>query len=141
MRSVQLIAAALLFSLALTGAALGDDDQKAPVHKVTQSQSYMMVDPMYATIIDDDRPVGLLMVTVGIDVPDVGLRGEADHAMPVLRDAYMRSLMAFTATAVRPSEQPDVVEIANRLQRVTDKTLGRRGARVLLAQVAMRITK
>ena len=141
MRSVQLLVATLLVSLALSGPALGDDGQKAPVHKVTQSQSYMMIDPMYATIIYDDRPVGLLMVAVGIDVPDAELRGEADHAMPVLRDAYMRSLMAFTATAVRPSEQPDVVEIANRLQRVTDKTLGRKGARVLLAQVAMRITK
>jgi len=141
MRSVQLIAATILVSLFLSGAALGDDDQKAPVHKVTQSQSYMMIDPLYATIIDDDRPVGLLMVTIGIDVPDSGLRGQADHDMPVLRDAYMRSLMAFTATAVRPSEQPDVVEIANRLQRVTDKALGRKGARVLLAQVAMRITK
>jgi hypothetical protein len=141
MRSVALIAATILVSLALSGAALGDDDQKAPVHKVTQSKSYMMIDPLYATIIDDDRPVGLLMVAVGIDVPDSSLRSQADHVMPVLRDAYMRSLMAFTATAVRPSEQPDVVEIANRLQRVTDKTLGHKGARVLLAQVAMRITK
>ena len=141
MRSVQLIAATIIVSLALSGAALGDDDQKAPVHKVTQSASYMMNDPMYATITYDDRLVGLLMVAVGSDVPDAGLRGEADHAMPVRRAAYMRSLMAFSATAVRPSEQPDVVEIANRLQRVTDKTLGRKGAHVLLAQVAMRITK
>src|SRR5215469_1662313 len=135
MRSIPLIAATILVLLALTGAALGDGDQKAPEHKVTQSPSYTMLEPMYATIIDDDRPVGLLMVAIGIDVPDAALRGQADHDMPVLRDAYMRSLMTFTATAVHPSEQPDVVDIANRLQRVTDKTLGRKGARVLLAQV------
>jgi hypothetical protein len=32
------------------------------------------------------------------------------------------------------------VEIATRLQRVTDKVLHREGARVLLAQVASRVT-
>ena len=35
----------------------------------------------------------------------------------------------------------DVVEIADRLQGVADRALGRKGAKVLLAQVAMRITK
>ena len=141
MRSVQILIAALVVSLALAGPALGDDDQKAPVHKVTQSDSYLMLDPLYATIIDDNRPVGLLMVSVGIDVPGASLRADAEHALPVLRDAYMRSLMAFAATAVRPSEQPDVTDLADRLQRITDRTLGRKGAKLLLAQVAMRITR
>lgn len=141
MRSFQVFAAALLLSLALSGPALGDGDQKAPEHKVTQSTSYLMLEPLYATIIDDDRPVGLLMVSVGIDVPSSSLRDEAEHALPVLRDAYMRSLMAFAATAVRPTEQPDVNDLADRLQRVTDRALGKKGAKLLLAQVAMRITR
>jgi len=29
-----------------------------------------MVDPLYTTIIDGSRPMGLLMVGIGIDVPD-----------------------------------------------------------------------
>ena len=36
--------------------------QKAPEHKITQSESYLMLDPIYTTIVDDDRPVGMLMV-------------------------------------------------------------------------------
>lgn len=121
--------------------ARADDDKKAAVHKVTQSKSYLMVDPIYATIVANDHPAGLLMIGVGIDVPDEALRAEADHAMPVLRDAYVRNLMAFAATQVRTFRQPDVTVIASRLQAVTDRALGRKGARVLLAQVAMRVTK
>ncbi len=120
--------------------ARADDDKKAAVHKVTQSKSYLMIDPIYATIVSNDRPAGLLMIGVGIDVPDEVLRTEADHAMPVLRDAYVRNMMAFAATQVRTWRQPDVALIAQRLQTVTDRALGRKGARVLLAQVAMRLT-
>jgi flagellar basal body-associated protein FliL len=137
MRSVcTLIAAMLVLAIAPVRA---DDDQKAK-HKITQSQSYVMIDPIYATIVTNDRPVGMLMIGIGIDVPDERLRHEAEHAMPVLRDAYLRNLMAFAATQVRTSTQPDVTVIASRLQGVTDRALGRKGARLLLAQVAMHLT-
>jgi flagellar basal body-associated protein FliL len=144
MRSRPVLAALLLAAAAFPsfGAAHADDgDAKAPKHKVTQSDSYIMIDPMYSAILDGDRPIGMLMIGVGIDVPDPTLRGEAQHAMPVLRDAYLRNLMSFSSTAVRAEQQPDVTVIADRLQGVTDRALGRKGARVLLAQVAIRITK
>ena len=38
------------------------------------------------------------------------------------------------------TRKPDVTVIADRLQGVADRALGRKGARVLLAQVAMRLT-
>jgi flagellar basal body-associated protein FliL len=138
MRSVCTLIVALLVLATLPARA--DDDQKNAKHKVTQSKSYLMVDPIYTTIMTNDRPAGMLMIGIGIDVPDKKLRGEADHAMPVLRDAYLRNLMSFAATQVRTNTQPDVVVIANRLQGVTDRALGRKGARLLLAQVAMRLT-
>lgn len=134
---------AVVLALAVLAAvpARADDDKKGAVHKVTQSKSYLMLDPIYATIVSNDHPAGLLMIGVGIDVPDETLRAEADHAMPVLRDAYVRNLTAFAATQVRTWRQPDVAAIADRLQAVTDRALGRKGAHVLLAQVAMRLTK
>jgi flagellar basal body-associated protein FliL len=136
MRSVcPLVAALLVLAIA---PARADDDQRAK-HKITQSQSYLMIDPVYATIVTDDHPAGMLMIGIGIDVPDERLRHEAEHAMPVLRDAYLRNLMAFAATQVRTSTQPDVTVIASRLQGVTDRALGRKGARLLLAQVAMHL--
>jgi flagellar basal body-associated protein FliL len=112
------------------------EEEKAE-HKQTQSESFIMVAPMYTTIVDAGRPQGLLLVAIGLDVPNANLRAEVEHGLPVLRDIYVRSLMAFTAAAVRPTVQPDVTMIADRLQRLTDKALHKKGARVLLAQVAI----
>ena len=128
-------------ALAAATPASADGSTQAPEHKITQSESYEMLAPMYATVLDADKPCGMLMVAIGLDIPDVNLRAEADHAMPVLRDAYVRSLMNYAWTHVRPWEQPDVVDIANRLQRVTNRALNRPGARVLLAQVSLRVTR
>lgn len=130
--------------LALTSAAaLGADEgeQKKPEHKTSQAKSYLSLEPIYTTIVDDNRAQGMLMVGIGLDVPNETLREMADRSMPVLRDAYVRNLMAFTATAVRTDAQPDVALIASRLQSVTDRALGKKGAKVLLAQVAIRVSR
>jgi hypothetical protein len=132
--------AALLAAAAHARAADdGGDAQKAPEHKITQSKSYLMVDPIYTTIVEDDRPVGMLMIGVGVDVPDEALRDVVTRSLPVLRDAYIRNMMAFSATSVRSDAQPDVATIAGRLQSVTDRALGKKGAKILLAQVALRV--
>ena len=140
MRRSALAVLLLAFALAVPAGADGNG-RKPPVHKITPSTSYLMIDPIYTTIMDGDRIEGMLMVGIGLDVPDAELRARTEQEMPLLRDVYVRSLMAFTATSVRPWRQPDVGEIADRLQRATDRTLRRPGARILLAQVAMRLTK
>jgi len=114
--------------------------QKAPEHKTTQSKSYVQIDPIYTTIVSDNRSAGMLMVGAGLDVPNDALRDEVTRSMPVLRDAYIRNLMTFTANVVRTDSQPDVNLIADRLQAVTDRALKKRGAKILLAQVAIRVT-
>ena len=114
--------------------------QKAPEHKTTQSESYIMLDPIYTTIVADNHVAGMLMIGAGLDVPNAVLRGEVARSLPVLRDAYIRNLMTFTANVVRPDAQPDVEMIADRLQAVTDRALKKKGAKVLLAQVAIRVT-
>jgi len=125
----------LLLVLCVASAAQAGD-APAPVHKVTQSASYIMLEPMYATIMDGDRPGGQLMIAIGLDIPDPALRAEATRIMPVLRDGYIRGVMAFTYTHVRIAEQPDVAAMADKLQRTTDRLLRQKGVRVLLAQVA-----
>jgi flagellar basal body-associated protein FliL len=130
-----------LVLLPMAAGAAEDGDQKAPEHKLTQSKSYLALDPIYATIVDDNRAQGMLMIGFGLDIPDPALREVADRSMPVLRDAYVRNLMAFTATAVRTDAQPDAIQIADRLQSITDRALGKKGAKVLLAQVAIRVSR
>ena len=133
-----------LGALLLAGLPVSAEDapkaQKAPEHKTTQSKSYIMVDPIYATIVADNRPAGMLMVGVGLDIPDDALHAEVSRSMPVLRDAYIRNLMTFTANVVRTDAQPDVATIADRLQAVTDRALKKKGAKILLAQIAIRVT-
>ncbi len=108
-------------------------------HVVATSPSYIGIDPIYTTILDDDNIGGLLMVGIGLDVPDEHLRAEVVRIMPSLRDLYVRSMLSFTAANVHPWRQPDPVAIADKLQRVTDYRLNRKGAKVLLAQVAIRL--
>jgi flagellar basal body-associated protein FliL len=133
----------LLAAVPALGPARAEDApkaQKAPEHKTTQSTSYIQLDPIYTTIVSDNRPAGMLMVGAGLDVPDSALRDEVTRSLPVLRDAYIRNLMTFTANVVRTDAQPDVVTIADRLQAVTNRALGKKGAKVLLAGVAIRVT-
>jgi len=141
--SIALIAVALATSAAwpVRAAESGGKEQKAPEHKTTQSKSYIMVDPIYTPIVTDNRASGMLMVGAGIDVPNEELREVVMRSLPVLRDAYIRNLMTFTANVVRPDAQPDVGMIADRLQAVTDRALKKKGAKILLAQVAIRVTK
>ena len=136
------LAMSLIVVLLAAMPARADDDKtkKKPDHKVTQAVSYLEVDPIYTTIVTDNRAGGMLMVGIGLDVPDASLRDEVTRSMPVLFDAYVRNLMAFTASAVRTDAQPDVAMIADRLQSITDRALKKKGAKVLLAQVALRVT-
>jgi flagellar basal body-associated protein FliL len=116
-----------------------DKDDKKGGHKLTQSESYIGMDPLYTSIMDGPRPLGLLMVGVGLDIPDAELRGKAEHDMPRLRDAYVRALMSFTAVNVRSWRQPEVGALADRLQSVTDRVLGKKGAKILLGQVMIQL--
>jgi hypothetical protein len=76
-----------------------------------------------------------------LDVPDAAMRARVTHALPALRDAYVRSLIAYGATAVRAWRQPDVDDIADRMQTITDRLMGGPGAKVLMAQTAIRVTR
>ena len=133
-------AAAALVLLAL-GAGQTQAMEAPAQRKTTQSESFVAIDPMYATILEGSRPRGLLMVEFGLDVPDSALRAKVSHALPNLRDAYVRLLIAYGATAVRVFRQPNVEDIAARMQAVTDRVMGEPGAKVLMAQTAMRVTR
>ena len=135
-------AAALLLLPALASPVLAAEEEEKPKkgteHKVTQSESWIEVQDFYTTIVGDGRATGMLMVRVGLDIPEARMRENASRSMPVLRDAYLRSLMAYTATHVRLDTAPDAVAIADRLQGVTDRALKKKGAKILLRQVALR---
>ena len=108
--------------------------------KSTQSESYVVIEPMYASIIDGVKPRGLLLVELGLDIPDSTLRERVAANIPAMRDAYLRALLIYAANSVRAWRQPSVEDIANRMQAITNKIVGREGAKVLMSQTAIRIT-
>jgi hypothetical protein len=134
------LAACLLWLGAVPAHAAEKSPQPAQ-RKTTQSESYVMIEPIYASILDGTRPRGLLLVEFGLDVPDASLRERVNQALPALRDAYVRGLLTYAATAVRAWRQPSVDDISNRMQAITDRSLGKKGARVLMAQTAIRLTR
>jgi len=134
-------AAAAALALCVLGAAGAQASEAPAQRKTTQSESFVPLDPMYATILEGSKPRGLLMIELGLDVPDGAMRARVSHALPALRDAYVRSLMAYSATAVRAWRQPSVDDIADRMQVITDRLMGGPGAKVLMAQTAMRVTR
>jgi flagellar basal body-associated protein FliL len=117
------------------------DKANENAHVTAASPTYLGFDPLYTTIIEDDGDRGLLMVGFGLDVPDAHLRAEVENLRPKLLDLYVRSMMLYTSANVRTWRQPDAAAIADRLQQVTNLLLKRKGAKVLLAQVAIRLNR
>jgi len=142
---IRHLALPVALTFALSGSPSLAADAQAPQqsaqHKTTTSQTYVILDPIYSTIHDGGKPRGLLMVELGLDVPDATLRAAVNRFLPLLRDAYVRTLLTYAATTVRPTRQPNVEDIGNRLQAITDKVMGKQGARVLMTQTAIRITR
>jgi flagellar basal body-associated protein FliL len=129
----------LTFALSATAANPAEKAAEGGGHKATSSESFIAFDPFYSTVLDGERARGLLMVEMGIDVPDEKLRERINLARPALRDAYVRSLSAYATTAVRLYRQPSLEDITNRMQAVTDQMLGKKGAaKVLMVQMAVR---
>ncbi|MGB8602023.1 MAG: hypothetical protein WCD42_07490 [Rhizomicrobium sp.] len=119
----------------------GSKKSKENAHVLATSPSYIGIDPIYTTILDGDMVIGTLMLGIGLDVPDQKLHDEVVQNMPRIRDLYVRSMLSYTASGIRPWRQPSAEDIADRLQQATDRHLKRKGVRVLLAQVAMRLNR
>ena len=92
-------AAAVALALFSLGAGSAQGSEAPAQRKTTQSESFIAIDPMYATILEGNKPRGLVMIELGLDVPDEAMRARVSHTLPALRDAYVRSLMAM---ALRP---------------------------------------
>jgi flagellar basal body-associated protein FliL len=90
---IRLSALLVAVSLTVEARAAG-----AP-HKTTQSESCVAIDPIYSTILEGNKPRALLMVELGLAVPDGALRERVAQALPALRDTYVRSLLVYAASA------------------------------------------
>jgi hypothetical protein len=96
--------------------------------------SYIQFDAFHVTVRRPDGRLGVLSIEAGIDVADPTLHTRADQSRPILRDAYMRWLTTY-GLALPPGALPNLEQIRAELQRITDHTLGRPGAKLLIGSV------
>ncbi|WP_339933582.1 Tat pathway signal protein [uncultured Brevundimonas sp.] len=100
----------------------------------SSTSSFIRFPTVTATIMRPNGRRGVLTVETGVDVPDAGLRTRAEQSGPRLRAAY-NTVVQQIASAMLPGAPPDVERMVTRLQAVTDSTLGRRGAHLLIGTV------
>jgi hypothetical protein len=97
-------------------------------------EAFIQLPTLTATIFREDGRRGVLTVDIGLDVPDGALRQRANQSIPLLIDAYTR-LMLIYAPGLAPGAPPNPDVISAQLQRATDQTLGRPGAKLLLGTI------
>lgn len=150
----MMLRAVLVFILAIIlacGSALagggggghGDDAKgkgKSPAKRqITTLVSWVDVDPFTVSVIQRQGVTGTFMVAFGLDVPDDGLRAKAEAILPRLRNNWLLAINQYAATNLRPRTAANIDSLAGRIQRVTDETLGKPGAKVLMSNAIVLI--
>jgi hypothetical protein len=96
--------------------------------------SYIQFNTFTVTVRRPDGRRGVMSMEAGIDVADPALHTRADQSRPILRDAYMRWLTMY-GLALTPGAPPNLDQIQAEMQRITDRTLSRTGAKMLIGSV------
>ena len=128
----RLLIAALVAPLAVLGPARalasGGGD------KTKSSGPYLPIKTLLGTTLHANGSRGVLSVDCGLDVPDPALRTRADQSIPRLRAAYLQIVQSYAAS-LNPGSLPNADDLSQALQRQTDTTLGRPGAKLLLGAI------
>jgi len=125
-----LIVAGLTLALAPGLAAAQDEATR----KKGGGASFIQLDTLTANVMRIDGRRGIITVEIGVDVPDGALHARAAQSTPLLRAAYAEVLRTYAA-GLPPGAPPDPDYLSMALQRQTDKTLGRPGAKLVLGTV------
>lgn len=96
--------------------------------------SYLPIEPLTAYTRKPNGRRGVMTVQCGLDIPDPRLRQRADESLPRLRAAYVQTLQVY-AGGLPAGYPPDPEFLGRSLQRLTDRILGERGARLLLGAI------
>ncbi|HVN02190.1 MAG TPA: Tat pathway signal protein [Caulobacteraceae bacterium] len=124
------IVAGLALALTPGFAAAQDKSQR----KKGGGASFIQLDTLTATIIRIDGRRGVMTVECGVDVPDAGLHARAAQSTPLLHAAFAEVVRTYAA-GLPPGAPPNADYLSLQLQRQTDLTLGRPGAKLLLGAI------
>ena len=131
-RRLILAAAPLALGAALVPAAV-QASSSSEGRKKGGGASFVQMPTLTASTVRADGRRGVLTVESGDDAPGP-LNARVESLKPRLRDGYNAYLQRF-AGALRPGFAPDADLLARELQGVTDRVMGRKGARLLLGTI------
>lgn len=124
------LALAALLALAPGVAAANGGGEK----KKGGGLSFVQIQTLTAAILRRNGSRGVITMEVGVDVPDDKLRTLADQLSPRLRAAYAQVLQIY-ASGLPAATPPDPDYLAQKMQRETDRILGKPGARLLVGTI------
>ena len=122
--------------IALLAAPVAAFAKEAEVSKKANTATYVAMQTLSASITRRDGTRGVVTIDNGIDVPDATLRAYALSAQPRLRAACNRLLSNYMA-GLPGGAAPNADYLVREFQRITDTTLGKTGARVLVGSILM----
>jgi hypothetical protein len=124
----------LLVALAVTAAPAPLYAAEGDKKKKSGGLTYIPIDTLTGTTTKASGRRGVLTVECGLDVPNGDLRALAEASLPRLRAAFVQTVIVYAAGL--PSGQPPSADwLAMTLQRDTDQTLGKPGAKLLLGAI------
>lgn len=136
MRRRELLAlislAPALPAMVLPARAMAAKDEK----KRSGGENYLPINPITGTTNKSGGRRGVLSVDCGLQIEDAKLRDYAQKSMPRLRASFVQAIQVYAAGLPSGSE-PNVDFIGQTLQRLTDQTLKRPGARLLVGAVVV----
>lgn len=126
-----ILASALLAPAALAAGAA--EASAGGERKKGGGQDFVQIPTLTASMVKPGGRRGVLTVEAGVDAHGP-LNARVTALKPRLRDGYNSFLQRF-ALAIRPGFAPDADQLARELQAITDRVVGKKGARLLLGTI------
>jgi hypothetical protein len=96
--------------------------------------TFIQIQTLTASIIRRSGARGVMTMEVGVDVPNEQFRGHAQASVPRLRAAFAQIVQIY-ASGLPTATPPDADFLAQKLQRETDRVLGKPGAKLLIGTI------
>ena len=94
---------------------------------------YIAMGTLSATLFDDMRPSGVVLVDVNLAVPKEDDKDSVNALLPLLHDRYLQILSQLASSTYQVDRPIDLAYLTQRLQKATDKVTGNGIATVQIA--------
>ncbi|MGD2131273.1 MAG: hypothetical protein PVI23_00670 [Maricaulaceae bacterium] len=122
------LCAAALSSLPAMAAEEGHGSGGHGERKTTGSATFVPIQGVSATLVDNGDRIGRFQVELGLEIPDAHVRDLAFALEPRLRTACSTALRSYVGDQYIVGTVPDADQIADMIQAEIDAALGQPGA-------------